>query len=54
MIEPMTRLNVGQRVFDLHDEYCHGGIDRREFLVRSGALVAGGLVMAQALLPRYA
>ena len=41
-------------MFDLDDEYCHGGIDRREFLTRSAALVAGGLAMAQALLPRYA
>jgi carboxymethylenebutenolidase len=38
---------------DLYDEYCHGRIDRREFL-RLAALVAGGLAMAQALLPRYA
>jgi carboxymethylenebutenolidase len=38
---------------DLYDEYCHDRIDRREFL-RLAALVAGGLAMAQALLPRYA
>ncbi len=54
MHEPVTQLQIDQRVFDLYDEYCHGGIDRREFLARSAALVAGGLVMAQALLPRYA
>src|SRR3954471_21846184 len=52
--EPVTQLEIDQRVFDLYDEYCHGRIDRREFLARSAALVAGGLVMAQALLPRYA
>jgi carboxymethylenebutenolidase len=51
---PITQLEIDQRIFDLYDEYCHGGIDRREFLARSAALVAGGLVMAQALLPRYA
>jgi len=51
---PVTQLQIDQRVFDLYDEYCHGGIDRREFLARSAALVAGGLAMAQALLPRYA
>ena len=54
MIEPVTQQQIDQRVFDLYDEYCHGHIDRREFLARSSALVAGGLIMAQALLPRYA
>jgi carboxymethylenebutenolidase len=53
-LRPVTQLEIDQRVFDLYDEYCHGGIDRREFLARSAALVAGGLAMAQALLPRYA
>jgi carboxymethylenebutenolidase len=50
----VTQLQIDQRVFDLYDEYCHGRIDRREFLARSAVLVAGGLAMAQALLPRYA
>ncbi len=50
---PLTQVEIDQRVFDLYDEYCHGHIDRREFLQRA-ALVAGGLAMAQALLPRYA
>jgi carboxymethylenebutenolidase len=54
LAEPVTQLEIDQRVFDLYDEYCHGRIDRREFLLRSGALVLGGLAMAQALLPRYA
>ena len=44
---------IDQRVFDLYDEYCHGRIDRRSFL-QQAALVAGGLAMAQALMPRYA
>jgi carboxymethylenebutenolidase len=52
--ESVTQEWIDQRVFDLYDEYCHGRIDRREFLARSAALVAGGLAMAQALLPRYA
>jgi len=50
-------IDIDKRVYDLYDEYCHGHIDRREFLRRCGAItVAGvsGLVMAQALLPRYA
>lgn len=50
----VTQLEIDQRIFDLYDEYCHGGMDRREFLKRSAVLVAGGLAMAQALLPRYA
>ena len=51
--DSVTQLEIDQRVFDLYDEYCHGRLDRREFL-RRAALVAGGLAMAQALLPRYA
>jgi len=50
---PITQSEIDQRVFDLYDEYCHGAIDRREFLARA-SLVAGGLAMAQALIPRYA
>ena len=50
----VTQLEIDQRVYDLYDEYCHGRIDRREFLMRAGALVVGGLAMAQALLPHYA
>ena len=53
MTEAVTQLEIDQRVFDLYGEYCHGRLDRREFLLRA-ALVAGGLAMAQALLPRYA
>ena len=52
----ITQLEIDQRVFDLYDEYCHGHIDRREFLTRASliAVVGGtGLAMAQALLPRY-
>jgi len=48
---------IDQRVFDLYDEYCHGYIDRREFLGRAAAITVAGvsaLWMAQALLPRYA
>ena len=54
---PLRQLEIDQRVLDLYDEYCHGGIDRREFLQRASALTIGGvsaLAMAQALLPRYA
>src|SRR6185295_19251983 len=44
---------IDQRVYGLYDEYCHGRIDRRAFL-KQAAIVAGGLAMAQALMPRYA
>jgi len=53
----IAQQEMEQQIFDLYDEYCHGFIDRREFLRRAGALtVAGisGLAFAQALLPRYA
>ena len=50
----MTQAEIDRRVFELYDEYCHGGIDRREFLKRAAALGAAGLTMAQALMPRYA
>ena len=48
---------IDQRIFDLYDEYCHGRMNRREFLSRAAAITIGGvsaLWMAQALLPRYA
>ena len=50
----ITQLEIDQRVYDLYDEYCHGAIDRREFLKRAGALGAAGIAMANALMPRYA
>ncbi|HYT46997.1 MAG TPA: twin-arginine translocation signal domain-containing protein, partial [Burkholderiales bacterium] len=50
----VTQMEIDQRVFELYDEYCHGRIDRREFLKRASALSVAGLAMAQALLPRYA
>ena len=31
---------IDPRVFDLYDEYCHGRIDRREFLKRASAITA--------------
>ncbi|MBS0539985.1 MAG: dienelactone hydrolase family protein [Proteobacteria bacterium] len=52
-MDTITQDWIDQRIYDLYDEYCHGRIDRRTFL-KSAALVAGGLAMAQALMPRYA
>jgi len=48
---------IDPRVFELYDEYCHSGMERREFLSRAAAITIGGasaLAMAQSLLPRYA
>jgi carboxymethylenebutenolidase len=48
---------IDQRVFDLYDGYCHGRIDRREFMSRAAAMTIGGIsaiAMAQSLFPRYA
>ena len=54
----MERDQIDQKIYELYDEYCHGEMDRREFLKRAGAItVAGGvsgLAMAEALLPQYA
>jgi carboxymethylenebutenolidase len=50
----VSQIEIDQRVFDLYDEYCHGRLDRREFLIRAAAVTVGGLAMAQALFPRYA
>ena len=52
-----SKREIDQRIFDLYDEYCHGRIDRREFMSRAAAITIGGvsaLWMAQALMPRYA
>jgi carboxymethylenebutenolidase len=51
---PLTQADIDRRVFELYDEYCHGRLDRRQFLARAAAVTVGGLAMAQALLPRYA
>ena len=32
MTDTVTQIDIDQRVFELYDEYCHGRIDRREFL----------------------
>jgi carboxymethylenebutenolidase len=48
----ITQPEIDQQVFDLYDEYCHGRIDRREFLKRAGAI--GAVTFALSLLPDYA
>ena len=39
-VNAITQTEIDQQVFGLYDEYCHGEIDRREFLKRAGALGA--------------
>jgi carboxymethylenebutenolidase len=55
-MSPTSKLDA--RVLDLYNDYCHGRIDRREFLQRSAAitLISGvsAAALAQAMLPRYA
>ena len=42
----ITQPEIDQQVFNLYDEYCHGRIDRREFVRRAGALGAGARACA--------
>jgi carboxymethylenebutenolidase len=53
-LNAITQEFIDAHVFELYDEYCHGRIDRREFLKRASALGAAGLAAALALMPRYA
>jgi len=53
----MTKESIDPKVYDLYDEYCHTHMTRRDFLNKASALVVvsgSALVMAEALLPRYA
>ncbi len=49
---------IDPRTLKLYDDYCHGAIDRREFLRRAATItLVGGvsaLTLAQGMLPRYA
>jgi len=47
--------DIDPRIYALYDDYCHTGMERREFLRRAAALgVMGGLAAAVGLLPDYA
>lgn len=49
--------SLDPRVAKLYDQYCHGAIDRREFMRRCAALSIGGaaaLTIATGMLPQYA
>ena len=54
MTQELLPQAIDPRIYSLYDEYCHGAMDRREFLAKAGALLVGGMAMAQALFPRYA
>jgi carboxymethylenebutenolidase len=52
----MQQEKIDPKVINLYDDYCHGVIDRREFMQRATVLTIGGvsaLAMATSLLPRY-
>ena len=52
----MSKKQIDPEIYTYYDEYCHGDIDRREFLRKSAQLSIGAVVamsMADALLPRY-
>jgi len=56
-IDTMNRNAIDPKIYDLCDEYCHGPMERRDFLARAATLTViggSGLAMAEALLPRYA
>jgi carboxymethylenebutenolidase len=53
----MEKDTIDPKVYDLYDEYCHTQMTRRDFFNKASALAVvggSGLVMAEALLPRYA
>jgi carboxymethylenebutenolidase len=54
----MDKDQIDPKIYNLYDEYCHGSMERWEFLQRAAAMTVVGsmsaLAMAQALLPRYA
>jgi len=44
-VQPAT---IHPKIYALYDEYCHGAMDRREFLAKASAIAVGGMAMAQA------
>ncbi|HEY3885509.1 MAG TPA: dienelactone hydrolase family protein, partial [Vicinamibacterales bacterium] len=49
MHDRLTAADFDQGLLDLFDQYVHGGIDRRTFLVRAEAFAAGDLTPAMLL-----
>lgn len=55
--ERKTAKDFDQRLLDLYDQYCHGMIDRRDFVAGVGKFAGAGLTTAallEMLLPNYA
>jgi carboxymethylenebutenolidase len=53
----MADKKIDQRLFELYDKYCHGYMERREFMQRAMAIAVGttsAAALIQSLLPRYA
>ena len=36
-------MNIDQKIYDLYDEYCHGFMERREFLRQASAFTVAGV-----------
>jgi carboxymethylenebutenolidase len=52
----LSKPDIPQAVFDLYDDYCHGGMDRRAFFERLGVFAVGGLTvssLAACVMPDY-
>jgi carboxymethylenebutenolidase len=56
MTEQNKPSKYSHEVFNLYDEYAHGGISRREFIERAGKFGVGlsGAALLEALSPNYA
>jgi carboxymethylenebutenolidase len=53
--QTMTTPPIDDRIYALYDDFCHSGMERREFLRRAAGLgILGGASMAMSLLPDYA
>ena len=40
----MDEIEIDPKIYDLYDEYCHGIMERREFLKRAAAMTVVGSV----------
>ncbi len=52
-----TAGDFDQRLLDLYDDFCHGRIDRRQFVAGAGQFAAAGVsatALVEMLLPNYA
>src|SRR4051794_33511256 len=57
LMERKTARDFDQGLLDLYDQYCHGRIDRREFVAGAGKFAGAGLsaaALVEMLMPNYA